>query len=136
VTEDGLVVPVGKRKAGQIQRAKLVRWSPALKQAVNEALALQRTASVYVFGNTSGQVYSRSGWNTIWRRLMAFCEKAATEREIKFSPLTLADMRPSAVTDQMEEGDDRIPNATGHSDGKLVAKVYDRRRIRKVRPTA
>ncbi|WP_349609053.1 hypothetical protein [Cupriavidus sp. DF5525] len=135
-TEEGLVVPVGKRKGGQIQRTKLVRWSPILQQAINEALALQRTASIYVFGNSSGQVYSRSGWNTIWKRLMGYCQATATERDIQFSPFTLADMRPSAVTDRMEEGDDRITDATGHADGKMVAKVYDRRRVRKVRPTA
>ncbi|QOT74862.1 tyrosine-type recombinase/integrase [Cupriavidus basilensis] len=136
ITPDGLLVPVGKRKAGQMQRTKVVRWSPALRQAVDEALALQRTASVYVFGNTSGQVYSRSGWNTIWKRLMGYCGKAAEERGVTFSSFTLADMRPSAVTDRMEEGDDRITDATGHADGKMVAKIYDRRRVRKVRPTA
>lgn len=42
---------------------------------------------------------------------------AATERDIQFRPFTLADMRPSAVTDRMKAGDVRITDATAHADG-------------------
>lgn len=79
---------------------------------------------------------SRSGRNTIWKRLMGYCGTVAEERGVTFSRFTLADMRPSAVTDRKEEGDDRITDATGHAGGKMVAKIYDRRRVSKVRPTA
>jgi len=135
ITPEGVQIQVGKRKAGQAQRWKLVKWSPELKATIDEALALQRTAGLYVFGNTQGQVYSRSGWNTIWSRLMDYCEKEAAKREMQFTRFSLADMRPSAVTDRMEEGDDRITDATGHVDGRMVAKIYDRRRERKVKAT-
>ncbi|HEF5153860.1 hypothetical protein [Burkholderia multivorans] len=47
----------------------------------------------------------------------------------------LRDMRPAAVTDRQEEGDDRIIDATGHADERMVRKTYDRRRQRKVRAT-
>lgn len=135
ITPEGVEVQVGKRKAGQVQRWKLVRWSPELKSAIDEALALQRTPGIYVFSNTSGQVYTRSGWTTNWTRLMGYCEKAAAERGIPFQRFALRDMRPSAVTDRMDEGDDRIVDATGHADGRMVAKIYDRRRQRKVKAT-
>jgi len=117
------------------QRTKLIQWSPALRAAVTEALALQRTTSMYVFGNTGGQVYTRSGWNTIWTRLMKYCEAQATKEGVEFTRFTLADMRPTAVTDRMTEGDAQIIDATGHSDGRMVAKVYDRRRIKTAKAT-
>jgi len=135
ILPDGLQVPIGKRKAGQAQRWKLVHWSPELRAVIDEAMALQRTAGMYVFGNTSGQQYSRSGWTTIWTRLMTYCEAEAARKEVAFRRFALADMRPSAVTDRMEKGDERIVDATGHSDGRMVAKVYDRRRERKVKAT-
>ncbi|WP_176079366.1 hypothetical protein [Paraburkholderia tropica] len=132
---DGITVPVGKRKKGRAQKTKTVLWSADLRATVEEALSLQRTTSLYVFGNTSGQVYTRSGWNTNWTRLMGYCEKVAAERGVAFERFSLADMRPTAVTDRVDEGDDRIVDATGHADERMVRKVYDRRRQRKVRAT-
>ncbi|KVE26027.1 hypothetical protein WS67_16770 [Burkholderia singularis] len=52
IRSEGIEVPIGKRKAGEQQRVKLVLWSPELKTVVDEAVALQRTSSVHVFGNT------------------------------------------------------------------------------------
>lgn len=135
IKESGVEVAVGKRKKGMAQKHKLIEWSTSLKSAVDEALSLQRTASVYVFGNTDGQVYTRSGWNTILGRLMGYCEKRAAEEGKTFTRFTLADMRPTAVTDRMEEGDVKIIDATGHSDGRMVAKVYDRRRTKTAKAT-
>jgi integrase len=132
---EGITVPIGKRKAGEQARSKLVLWSPELRAVIEEALALQRTTSLYVFGNTAGQVYTRSGWNTSWSRLMDYCEVEAKLRGVKFERFSLRDMRPAAVTDRKEEGDDRIIDATGHSDERMVNKTYDRRRARKVRAT-
>ncbi|NYH21435.1 hypothetical protein [Paraburkholderia bryophila] len=135
ISADGISVPIGKRKAGEAPRAKLVLWSPELKAVIEEALALQRTASIYVFGNTSGQVYTRSGWNTSWSRLMGYCEIEAKARGVSFERFALRDMRPTAVTDRMDEGDSRIVDATGHVDERMIKKTYDRRRARKVRAT-
>jgi len=134
-SDAGLTVPVGKRKRGQPQKWKLIEWSPALKAAVDEALQLQRTASLYIFGNTEGQPYTRSGWNTIWTRLMRYCEQKAEKEGVDFQRFTLADMRPAAVTDRMEDGDARITDATGHADERMVKQVYDRRRTKKAKAT-
>lgn len=135
VTEDGIHLPIGKRKGGQAQRHKLIRWSPELRSAVAEALAIQRTTSIYVFGNTSGQPYTVSGFNTNLRRLMVHCATQAEKDGVAFTRFTLADMRPAAVTDRMEEGDTKITDATGHKDGRMVAQVYDRRRTKSARAT-
>ncbi|WP_232448483.1 hypothetical protein [Burkholderia ubonensis] len=135
IAPDGVEVPIAKRKADEQQRVMLVLWSPELKAVIEEALALQRTSSVHVFGNTAGQVYTHSGWNANWTRLMGYCEKEAKARGVPFERFALRDMRPAAVTDRQEEGDDRIIDAAGHADERMVRKTYDRRRQRKVRAT-
>ncbi|WP_244139918.1 hypothetical protein [Burkholderia stabilis] len=135
IKAEGVKVPIGKRKAGEQQRVKLVPWSPELKAVIDEALALQRTSSVHVFGNTGGQVYTRSGWNTNRSRLIGYCEKEAQARGVPFERFALRDMQQAAVTDRQEEGDDRIIDATGHADERMVRKTYDRGRQRKVRAT-
>lgn len=55
---EGVKLPVGKRKGGQAQKHKLIEWSPELRSAMDEAVSLQRTTSMYVFGNTDGQPYT------------------------------------------------------------------------------
>lgn len=75
IKREGIEVAVGKLKKGQAQRNKLIEWSPSLRAATDEAIQSHRTSCVYIFGNVHGQVYTRSGWNTIWTRLMKYCEK-------------------------------------------------------------
>jgi integrase len=135
IKAEGLEMVVGKRKKGQAQRSKLIEWSTELRAVIDEALALQRTTSMYVFGNSDGQPYTVSGWNTNLRRLMAHAEKKAKEEGVQFQRFTLKDMRPAAVTDRVEEGDETITNATGHSSDRMVRKVYDRRKTRVARAT-
>ena len=132
---DGLEIAVGKRKAGHAQRTKLILWSPELKATINEAISLQRTQGIYIFGNSTGQVYSRSGFTTILNRLMKFCEDIAKDKGIVFNRFTLKDMRPTAVTDRMAGGDQSITDATGHADDRMVKKVYDRRTVKKAQAT-
>lgn len=54
---------------------------------------------------------------------MGYCAKEASARGIAFERFALADMRPTAVTDRVDEGDDRIVDATGHADERMVRKV-------------
>ena len=138
IVDDGLKVPIGKRRAGQEQRYKLMEWSPELRSVIDEALKLQRTTSVYIFGNTSGQVYTRSGWNTIWARLMKYCKAKAEKEGVTFERFALTHMRPTAVTDRLDSNDEttRSGDASGHSDGRMVAKVYDRRKVKRSKATA
>lgn len=132
---DGVKLPIGKRRKGHAQKHKLIEWSPELRSAMDEAVSLQRTTSMYVFGNTDGQPYTTSGFNTILRRLMVHCAKKATEEGIEFNRFTLSDMRPAAVTDRMDDEDDRITNATGHTSDRMVKIVYDRRKTKAARAT-
>lgn len=137
LTEDGIKIPVGKRKRGQVQRYKMILWSPQLKATITEALSLQRTSSVYIFGNESGQVYTRSGWNTIWARLMKYCEAKAEKEGIAFTRFALSHLRPTSVTDRIENDDPTTKSgeASGHGDGRMVQKVYDRRTVKRSKAT-
>ncbi len=49
-------------------------------------------------------------------------------RGVRFEWFALREIRPAAVTDREEEGDDRIIDATGHAGEHMVRKTYDRRR--------
>jgi integrase len=135
ITDQGVEMPVGKRKKGQAQRFKLIEWSDELRAVMKEALSLQRTTSMYVFGNSEGQPYTTSGWNTNLRRLMEHARKKAEKEGIGFARFTLKDMRPAAVTDRVDEGDENITNATGHSSDRMVRQVYDRRKKKTARAT-
>jgi integrase len=135
ITEQGLEMPVGKRKKGNAQKFKVIEWSPELRAVIDGALKLQRTTSMYVFGNSSGQTYTRSGWSTNLRRLMEHARKKAENEGIEFARFTLKDMRPAAVTDRLDAGDEAITNATGHSSDRMVRQVYDRRKKKSARST-
>ena len=131
IKPEGIEIPLGKRRATQLAKSKLIEWSPRLKATIDEALKLQRTSSVLVFGNTAGQQYSRSGWTTIWTRLMKYCEDKAKEEGVTFERFTLANMRPKAVTTRKDRGDVNIKDATGHSSERMIDKTYDRRVVKK-----
>lgn len=135
IKDEGVEIPVGKRKKGQVQRHKLAEWNGGLRAAIDEAKALQKVASVYVFANARGGGYNRNSWSNIWQKLMDRCEVQAVTEGIEFARFTLSDMRPMSVTKRMREGDTRITDATGHSDDKMANKVYDRREVKRFKAT-
>lgn len=137
ITDDGILFTAAKRKAGQAEIRGLITWSPALRAAIDESLAVkrQRVAGTFlVFGNQAGQRYTKSGWGAIWRRLMDHCEREAVEQGKTFTRFTLADCRPRGVTDKQARGDSDTQDATLHSDGRMIAAHYDRRRVRVAKP--
>lgn len=132
---EGIEITVAKRKKGRAQKTKLILWSPELRAVIDEALSLRKIPVEYIFCNQTGGQYSRSGYGTILRRLMTWCEKKAAEEGIEFERFSMMDMRPKAVTDRVTEGDDEITNATGHTTDRMVKQVYDRRTTKKAKAT-
>lgn len=59
----------------------------------------------------------------------------AAKDGIEFERFTLKDMRPAAVTDRVDVGDETITNATGHTSDRMVKQVYDRRKTKTARAT-
>ena len=136
VTDAGVEMSVGKRKkGGQALKCKLIEWSDELRAVMKEAHALQRTTSMYVLGNSDGQPYTTSGWNTNLRRLMAHAENKAKTEGIEFARFTLKDMRSAAVRDCLDSGDENITNATGHCGDRMGRQVYDGRKTKTARVT-
>jgi hypothetical protein len=85
ITEPGVRMPVGKCRGGRAQKYKLIEWSDELCAVIDETLKLQRTSSPYVFGNSEGQPYTTSRFNTHFRRQMGYCEKKTREECVEFT---------------------------------------------------
>jgi integrase len=85
ITALGMEMAVGKRKKGRAEKFKLIEWSTELRAVIDEALSLQRTTSLYVFGNSDGQPYTTSGFNTNLRRLMVHAQEEGGERRASSS---------------------------------------------------
>jgi len=130
VTEDGLRVTEAKAKPGEIPRAFLVGWSPLLRELLDAARALPRDDgidSIHLFPTArGGQAYTDSGFKAIWNRCMKAYVDAGGER------FTAHDLRAFYVSDMKERGED--PNT--HKNPATTNRVYDRRRVVKVKPLA
>lgn len=134
VTEAGLVFEGNKRRRSQGRRVITIGWTPLLRATVDEAMKIGRWQAFagdrLVFGNMAGHRYSRSGWGTLWGRLMDKCEVRAKKLEMEFTRFTLADCRPGGVTEKKRTGQDDVYEGTGHVDRRMVDTIYDRREDR------
>jgi hypothetical protein len=139
IREDGILWHDGKDKRKK-KPAILIEWSPELRATVDEALTVKRSkvaGTMYVFGNvTTGNRYTKGGWKSMLDDLMRECEKEAQARRLTFRKFSLQDCRPMGVSDKLERGDDDVQAATLHTDGKMVARVYDRREFKRAKPAA
>lgn len=137
IRADGILWTGAKRQRGQEAKVALIEWSAELRATIDEALAITRysdLASWYVFGNLSGQRYTKGGWKATLAKLMDECEAEAQRRGIAFMPFSLQECRPMGVSAKMERGDVDTIDATLHSSERMVRQVYDRRRVRVAKP--
>jgi integrase len=137
IGEDGITWKPAKRQRGQAQTTVLIEWSPDLRATIDEALAIHRNklaGSWYVFGNLSGQRYTKGGWKATLSKLMTECMTEAGRRKIAFAPFSLQDCRPMGVTGKLARGDLDTQDATAHTSERMLRQVYDRRRVRVAKP--
>lgn len=138
ITADGILWEAAKRQRGEAVKRGLIEWSADLRSTVDEALALKRNkvaGTWYIFGNMSGQRYTKGGWKATLSKLMVECVAEAARRSIPFEPFSLQDCRPKGVSDKLASGATDTLDATMHSSERMVRQVYDRRRIRVAKPT-
>jgi integrase len=131
ITEAGIIWQDGKSKA---KAPILMQWTPELKETIEEVLALKRNndaGTQFLFGNLSGAVYSKGGWKSILKDLMTDCAAEAKKRGIQFEQFSLQDCRPKGVSDKLETGQTDTQDATGHTNERMIRKVYDRRQLKK-----
>jgi integrase len=137
ITPDGIVWEAAKRQHGEAKKFGLIEWSPALRETIDEALAIERgklAGAWHLFGNTRGQRYTKGGWKSTLSKLMAECIAEAARRRIAFAPFSLQDCRPKGVSDKLARGDRDTQDATMHSSERMLRQVYDRRRVRVAKP--
>jgi site-specific recombinase XerD len=70
LTTDGVRVINAKRKKGQEEVVKLRDWSPRLRTVVARAKATHTSSRMYLFANSKGRPYSKSGWGSVWTDVM------------------------------------------------------------------
>ncbi|WP_186151880.1 hypothetical protein [Burkholderia gladioli] len=70
LAEDGVKVIAAKRKKGEAAVVKLRHWSPRLRAVVERARRDRAVDSVFLFPNRKGQMYSKSGWASVWQDAM------------------------------------------------------------------
>lgn len=56
----GVEIPIGKRRATQVAKRKLIEWPPKLKATIDEAKALQRTGSPLILVTLQGSFCIRA----------------------------------------------------------------------------
>lgn len=141
ITSKGIEWVGAKRQGGQSEMRGLIHWSPRLRRTIDEALAIERyhgIESEFVFGNLSGKRYTKGGWKKSLSVLMQACVERAANRPggpMQFQPFSLQDIRPMAVTVKLEKNAADVVDATLHRSDRMVALFYDRRRVRKAKPT-
>lgn len=137
IKEHGIEWHAAKRQKGEAQKEGLIEWSDELRATIDEALAIKRNkvaGTWFVFGNLSGQRYTKGGWKKTLSVLMDACAEEAQKRKQPFQAFSLQDCRPKGVTDKMDRGDRDVLDATMHSSERMVRQVYDRRRVRVAKP--
>ena len=134
LTERGIVWCDGKDPS---KAAVLIEWSPALREIIDEALALRKTPpqdDLFVFGNQKGLRYSKGGWKAVLHDLMLACKTEAIKQGISFEPFSLQDCRPKGVSDKLATGQLDTQDATGHSSERMIRQTYDRRPVKVAKP--
>jgi integrase len=137
ITDAGIVWQDGKQTKGKKKPPVLIEWSKELKDTIDEARAIKRNkvhATLFLFGNMSGQKYTTSGWKSCLGYLMDECERLANERKIAFKRFNLQDCRPKGVSDKLSTGQTDTQDATGHTTDRMIRQVYDRRQVKKASP--
>lgn len=87
-----------------------------------------RTPIGFMFGNSEGQPYTTSGWNTNLRRLMAHAETKAKKGRDRVRAIRLERHAVGGSDRPGRGGNETIRNATGHSSDRMVRQIYDQRR--------
>jgi integrase len=125
-------VNFGKRKGGA---ATLVLWTPKLRVAVKESQAIPSTITAnFVVHTQTGGSYTSDGFKKGWQTLMGKWVEGGKWADGTDRPagerFTFHDSRAKAATTVIESGK-KASELTGHKLESTVAKVYDRRAVRK-----
>jgi hypothetical protein len=129
IVDDGLLLPLNKKKRTDVQRYQKIMWTDDLREKINRALELRKTvrggqrevadlATAPLFLTRKGTAYSETAFNSIWYR--ARKRAGFAKHEFHFHDIKAKSMSdsPNAVN-AMERG--------GHVDLRMAKKVYLRK---------
>lgn len=136
LTTEGVKVINAKRKKGAPVIVKLREWSPKLRVVVKRADQAIGRERMYLFANSRGSAYSKSGWGSVWQdAMLAYigCDaKELVEHDLYFS---LLDVRPAAITTKLRNRDADAYDFAAHANASTTHKDYDRRTMKKASAT-
>lgn len=134
LTEEGIRV-----KQGKTGKRQVIEWSPALWATVEALKALRpKVAGFYLIcprrvrrDSTIGHRYTRTGFSSMWKRLMS---KAVQEGKLA-ERFTFHDIRAKALTDTKRNGCDP-QRLAGHTTAKQTETYLRSKEIDRVKPVA
>ncbi|RYU56352.1 integrase [Methylolobus aquaticus] len=124
--DDGIHVTPAKTK-DRTGRKQIFEWTPGLRAAINQALALpRRLATTWVIANTHGQPYTRNGFKAMFGKLMT----KALEDGLLQERFTFHDLRAKAGS-EAEDG----MRLLGHQSPATTRRIYERKpdRVKPIR---
>lgn len=118
ITESGIML---RRSKGS--RDELTLWSSRLREAVNLAKTINKTAPRQISGalllhDKNGEKYKKDTLDSAWQRVVAKAKKLAEGKGIPFEHFTFHDIKARAATERDKRGND-----VGHKSEKMKA-VY------------
>lgn len=130
VTDEGLLLPLNKRRKGEVQRYQVIRWTDDLRLVVDRALELRghvrgggkvtdaHTAPLFLA--RSGKAFSESAFNSMWARVRA-------KAKVPAHAFHFHDIRAKAATDSptIADAQDRL----GHVDQRTTRTTYIRKPV-------
>jgi hypothetical protein len=127
--DDGILLPLNKKRKNDPQRFQLIKWSDDLRDVVNRALEIRKKvrggqkevddlATAPLFLNRLGKAFSETGFNSIWQR----ARKSAGFGTHEFH---FHDIKAKSVSDSPDEID--AMNRGGHLDMRTTKRVYRRK---------
>jgi integrase len=130
ITDDGLLLPLNKRKRTEVQRYQLIRWSDDLRLVIARVLELRAKVrgggkvvdadTAPLFLTHAGKAFGENSFNIMWRRARA---KAGIQR----GAFTFHDIRAKSASDSptIADAQDRL----GHMDQRTTRTSYIRRPV-------
>lgn len=134
LTDEGIQIARSK-VAGTSGKRTLYLWTPELKQAVDDAIAVRPAISPYLFCNRDGKGYydpatgRYDGWDSLWGR---FLDRVLKETKVK-ERFTAHDLRAKAASDATSEEEAR--KLLSHASTETTRRIY-RRKAERVMPLA
>lgn len=124
LTDAGIRVIYAKGRVDDPVKRGLIEWSPALHAVIDELGTVKRpVGSVYLWTNRAGQPYTDQGFKAMWAKIMSAWDG---ER------FTFHDLRAYYVSVMVE----KKQNPETHANPATTRKVYDRRRVVKIKSSA